>query len=156
MSFDRPSSEDNIDRPSSDEKAYIQEFETAPREHIKVVNHVSGAKKVTEANNGSFLTPNARHPESEAPLLAAFAAAKIKGALNPWSRESLLLYGCAAAAFCCAISSGYDGKYRDVRFAVRYWCSLLKAASWRERWYFEIVLSDRWDFTVFIDGDPQS
>ncbi|PVF95285.1 general substrate transporter [Serendipita vermifera] len=40
---------------------------------------------------------------------AHLAAATAAGALNPWSKESLLLYLCCFIAFLCSCANGYDG-----------------------------------------------
>ncbi|KAG8848704.1 hypothetical protein FRB91_010556 [Serendipita sp. 411] len=40
---------------------------------------------------------------------AALVAATAAGALNPWSKESFLLYLCCFIAFLCSCANGYDG-----------------------------------------------
>ncbi|KZS89392.1 putative MFS lactose permease [Sistotremastrum niveocremeum HHB9708] len=55
------------------------------------IDLVEGQVKIKEAHN------------------AEFEAAKIAGTLNPWSKESLALYGCAAICFLCSCGNGYDG-----------------------------------------------
>lgn len=42
---------------------------------------------------------------------ARFAAAKIAGKLDPWSRASFTMYACALMAFLCSMGNGYDGSY---------------------------------------------
>ncbi|KZV88935.1 general substrate transporter [Exidia glandulosa HHB12029] len=58
---------------------------------LKHVEHVPDKAKVREAAN------------------AAYAAAVTQGNLNPWSKESFQLYGCALISFACSMGNGYDG-----------------------------------------------
>ncbi|KAG8903892.1 hypothetical protein FRB99_002592 [Tulasnella sp. 403] len=52
---------------------------------------------------------------------AAFAAAKVNGVLNPWSRASFTIYACATLAFCCSMASGYDGSLMTAINAMEYY-----------------------------------
>ncbi|TDL21325.1 general substrate transporter [Rickenella mellea] len=40
---------------------------------------------------------------------AALAAATKKGSLNPWSKDSIILYLCCFISFLCSCANGYDG-----------------------------------------------
>jgi hypothetical protein len=52
---------------------------------------------------------NLRDAETKQVHNAALAAAAAAGKLNPWSRESFLLYLCCFVAFLCSCANGYDG-----------------------------------------------
>ncbi|KAG9049033.1 hypothetical protein FS837_011412 [Tulasnella sp. UAMH 9824] len=52
---------------------------------------------------------------------ARFAAAKIAGKLDPWSRASFTIYACALMAFLCSMGNGYDGSLMTAINAMEYY-----------------------------------
>ncbi|KAG8904949.1 hypothetical protein FRC01_008533 [Tulasnella sp. 417] len=52
---------------------------------------------------------------------ARFAAAKLAGKLDPWSRASFTIYACAFMAFMCSMGNGYDGSLMTAINAMEYY-----------------------------------
>ncbi|KAG8977218.1 hypothetical protein FRC05_002218 [Tulasnella sp. 425] len=52
---------------------------------------------------------------------ARFAAAKVAGVLDPWSRASFTIYACALMAFLCSMGNGYDGSLMTAINAMEYY-----------------------------------
>jgi len=76
--------------PSGSEKYDDVKHLEGDESPLPQVAHLGANTKVTDALN------------------AAYEAAKIQAPLNPLSRESIALYGCAGVSFLCSCGNGYD------------------------------------------------
>ncbi|KIM26257.1 hypothetical protein M408DRAFT_25468 [Serendipita vermifera MAFF 305830] len=78
------------------------------------MSHSSVEKHEVEKSTGGFHQEHVRvnelhDAEKKQVHSAGLAAATAAGALNPWSKESIVLYICCFVAFLCSCANGYDG-----------------------------------------------